>query len=165
MTSRDVQTGVASVAVMELMPFVEVEVDVEPTVDVGDTGLGIRRLVPFVRGSFRGCDGLAGSLTPGGTDWQRVRSDGVVEIEAHYLLTTDTGASIEVSSIGVRQASSEVLDRIAAGEPVDPSEYYFRTHVRMYTSDPALRWVNDRLFVGSGERRRSNVRIKIFQVP
>lgn len=150
---------------MELIPFVEVEVEVEPTVDIGDTGLGTRRLVPFVRGSFRGSDGLSGVLAPGGTDWQRVRSDGVVEIEAHYLLTTDTGASIEVSSIGLRQASSEVLDRIAAGETVDPSEYYFRTHVRMHTADPQLRWVNDRLFVGSGERRRSNVRIKILRVP
>jgi hypothetical protein len=79
-------------------------------------------------------------------------------------LVTDSGVSIEVSSVGVRQASSEVLDRIAAGESVEPSEYYFRTHVRLYTSDPALRWVNDRLFVGSGERRPSHVRIKVFQI-
>ena len=149
---------------MELTPFAEIDVDVEPTLDLGDTGLGVRRLVPFVRGSFRGGDGLAGTVAAGGVDWQLVRADGVVEIEAHYVLVTESGASIEVSSIGVRQASSEVLDRIAAGEAVDPSEYYFRTHVRLYTSDEELRWVNDRLFIGSGERQRSNVRIKVFQV-
>jgi hypothetical protein len=149
---------------MELTPFVEIDVDVEPTVDLGDTGLGVRRLVPLVGGRFRGNDGLAGSVAAGGVDWQRVRTDGVVEIEAHYVLTTDSGASIEVSSVGVRQASSDVLDRIAAGASVDPSEYYFRTHVRLYTSDPTLRWVNDRLFVASGERNRSSVRIKVFQI-
>lgn len=157
-------TRVATVAAMELTPFVEIDVDVEPTLDVGDTGLGVRRLVPFVGGSFRGSEGLAGSVAAGGVDWQRVRTDGVVEIEAHYVLITDSGASIEVSSIGIRQASSEVLDRIAAGESVDPSEYYFRTHVRLYTSDPTLRWVNDRLFVASGARKRSSVRIKVFRI-
>jgi hypothetical protein len=149
---------------MQLTPFAEIDVDVEPTLDLGDTGLGVRRIVPFVGGSFRGSDGLAGSVAAGGVDWQRVRTDGVVEIEARYVLVTDSGVSIEVSSVGVRQASSEVLDRIAAGESVEPSEYYFRTHVRLYTSDPALRWVNDRLFVGSGERRPSHVRIKVFQI-
>ena len=55
-----------------------------------------------------------------------MRPDGVLEIDAHYLLRTDADEPIEVRSIGLRKASPEVAARIAAGEPVDPSEYYFR---------------------------------------
>ena len=51
------------------------------------------------------------------------------------MLQTDDGALIEVRSTGIRVAAPEVVARITAGEPVDPSEYYFRTHIRLSTAD------------------------------
>ena len=98
--------------------------------------------------------GWRARVAPGGSDWQLVRPNGVIEIDAHYVLQTDAGAFIEVRSTGIREASPEVLDRIAAGEIVDPSEYYFRTHIRLSTADPSLAWMNDVLAVATGERRQ-----------
>ncbi len=149
---------------MNLEELLTIDVEVEPILDLGDVGTGVRRLIPFTRGTFRGRDGLQGTLAPGGSDWQLVRPDGTIEIDAHYVLQTDEGALIEVRSTGVRRASAAVLDRITAGEPVDPSEYYFRTHVRLSTADPALRWMNDMIAVSSGERRKSAVRIDVFEL-
>jgi len=149
---------------MQLRELLTISVEVDPIIDLGATGLGTRRAIPLASGTFRGRDGLSGSVAPGGIDWQLVRADGVIEIDAHYVLVTDAGASIEVRSIGLRQAPQDVLDRIQAGAPVDPSEYYFRTHVRLLTADHALRWLNDRLFVAMGERRRSSVQISVFEL-
>ena len=149
---------------MQLAELLTIDVEVEPILDLGDVGTGVRRLIPFTRGTFRGRDGLGGTLAPGGSDWQFVRPDGVIEIDAHYVLQTDDGALIEVRSTGLRHAPVEVLDRIAAGDPVDPSEYYFRTHVRLSTADPALSWMNDLVAVSSGERRQSAVRITVYEV-
>ena len=64
-------------------------------------------------------------------------------------------------STGLRKASAEVADRIARGEVVAPSEYYFRTHIRLSTSAPRLAWMNDILAVSTGERRRDTVRIDV----
>jgi hypothetical protein len=149
---------------MELAELLTIEVEVEPILDLGDIRTGVRRLIPFTRGTFRGPDGLRGTVAPGGADWQLVRSDGTIEIDAHYVLRTDGGALIEVRSTGLRRAPAEVLDRIAAGEPVDPAEYYFRTHIRLWTADPELGWMNDLLAVSSGERRQSAVRITVFEL-
>ena len=93
-----------------------------------------------------------------------MRADGVIEIDAHYVLQTGDGALIEVRSTGIRVASPEVVARITAGEPVDASEYYFRTHIRLSTADEPLRWLNDLLAVSAGERRRSSVRIDVFEL-
>jgi len=149
---------------MNLVELVTIDVEVEPILDLGDVGIGVRRLVPFTRGTFRGRDGLGGTLAPGGADWQLVRPDGTIEIDAHYVLQTDEGALIEIRSTGLRRASAEVLDRIAAGEQVDPSEYYFRTHIRLSTAEPSLGWMNHVLAVSSGERRQSAVRINVFEL-
>ena len=88
----------------------------------------------------------------------------MIEIDAHYLLLSDDGEPIEVRSTGLRKASAAVAERIARGEPVDPSEYYFRTHVRLSTSSPRLAWMNDLLAVSTGERRRDTVRIDVHEI-
>ena len=113
-----------------------IEVAVQPIVDLGGFPTGGRRVVAFDGGTFEGRDGLRGTIAPGGVDWQLARSDGVLDIDAHYLLLTDDGEPIEVRSTGLRKASPAVAERIARGEPVDPSEYYFRTHIRLSTSSP-----------------------------
>jgi len=153
--------GCQSVKLRRLM---DIDVVVRPIVDLGDSPLGGRRLVVFDGGTFEGRDGLRGSVAPGGVDWQIVRSDGVIEIDAHYVLVTDEGESIEVRSTGLRKATAAVGDRLMRGEEVAPSEYYFRTHVRLSTSASRLAWMNDLIAVSTGERRQGSVRISVHQV-
>ena len=121
-------------------------------------------MIRFTSGTFEG-EGLRGHLMPGGTDWQQVRADGVMEIRAHYLLQTEQGETIEVISEGLRDASPEVLARIASGEAVDPAEYYFRTHIRLRTASERLARLNRLLAVSFGSRLARSVRLRVFTVP
>jgi len=102
---------------------------------------------------------------PGGTDWQRVWANGVLEIDARYMLETDEGERIEVRSSGIRAAPPEVMARLAAGEHVPGDEYYFRTFIRLTTGAERMTWMNERLFIGVGERRPSDVLIIVHEVP
>jgi hypothetical protein len=119
---------------VELLRLIEIDVAVQPMVDLGEFPLGGRRTIVFDGGTFEGRDGLRGTIAPGGVDRQIIRADGVIEIDAHYVLVTDDGEPIEVRSTGIRKATPAVADRLARGEEVAPSEYYFRTHVRLSTS-------------------------------
>jgi Protein of unknown function (DUF3237) len=145
---------------VELRELLLITVRVRPIVDLG----GGRRFVPFDGGTFEGRDGLAGSVLEGGVDWQQVRPDGVLEIDAHYALRTEAGEEIEVISQGVRKASVSVAARLAEGEQVDADEYYFRTLVRLSTAAPRLSWMNDLVAVSTGERQQSTVRILVHEV-
>jgi hypothetical protein len=145
---------------IELRELLAIEVAVRPPVHVGDG----RRYVSFSGGRFSGRGGLAGRVLEGGVDWQRIRSDEVLDIDAHYVLETDAGESIEVRSTGLRRAAPEIVERIMRGEPVDPDSYYFRTHVRLWTSAPALDWLNDLLAVSTGQRDKDLVHIHVHEV-
>jgi len=149
---------------MKLEPMLRVTVTVQKPLTTGPTPHGELRVIAFDEGRFEG-SGLRGRLLPGGTDWQRIRDDGTLEIRAHYMLETDEGETIEVLSEGVRAAAAEVLDRLAAGEDVAPNEYYFRTFIRLATAAPRLRHWNDRLFIGVGVRKAREVEITIHEVP
>lgn len=146
-------------------PLLTIEIQALPPVDMGSHASGTRRVVPFAGGRFSGRDGLRGELAPGGADYQTLRPDGVLDIDAHYVLITDAGAAIEVHSTGVRDASPQVAARIAAGEPVDPAEYYFRTHIRLTTAAPRWAWMNRRIFVSHGRREQSRVIIEVYEIP
>jgi len=149
---------------VQLRHLMAIDVAVSPAVDVGDLPLGSRRVITFDGGTFEGRDGLRGTIAPGGVDWQLTRPDGVIEIDAHYLLVTDAGEPIEVRSTGLRKVSADVADRIARGETVAPSQYYFRTHIRLSTSATRLAWMNDLIAVSTGERHRDVVRINVHEV-
>ena len=145
---------------VELRELLLITIGVRPIVDLG----GGRRFVPFDGGTFEGRDGLAGSVLEGGVDWQQVRPDGVLEIDAHYTLRTEADEAIEVVSQGMRKAPASVAARLAQGELVDPDEYYFRTHVRLTTAAAGLAWLNDLLAVSTGRRDRSLVTIDVHEV-
>ena len=137
-------------------------VDVAQIVDFGQTARGHRRMVPITGGTFEG-PRLKGKVLPG-ADWQIVRPDGVLELEARYALETDDGALISMVNRCLRRASPEVMARLNAGEPVDPSEVYFRTTPTFETSDPRYSWLMDHVFLGSGERKATQVVIQFWAV-
>jgi hypothetical protein len=143
-------------------PFLVLEVEVGPPAEPGRTGAGARRFIPLTGGRVSGA--VEGEIIPGGADWQTIHDDGALQIEAHYAFRTAGGAVVEVQSNGVRAGSPEVLARLARGEPVDPSEYYFRTFVRFRTGAAELAHLNSRLAVARGERRKASVRLEVFEV-
>jgi hypothetical protein len=145
---------------IELRELMAIEIQVRPIVELGQG----RRYVAFDGGTFEGRDGISGSVLGGGVDWQQVRADGVIEIDAHYALRTGAGEDIEVVSKGLRKASEEVAGRLVAGDSVDPTEYYFRTHVRLATAATRLAWLNDLLAISAGQRERNIVRIHVHEV-
>lgn len=149
---------------MQLLPLMIITVVVEESLSVGVTPIGEVRLIRFTSGTFEG-DGLRGRLLPGGTDWQQVRADGVLEIRAHYLLQTEQGETIEVVSEGLRDASPEVSARMMRGDAVDPAEYYFRTHIRLRTASERIARLNRLLAVSFGDRQARSVRLRIVAIP
>lgn len=137
-------------------------VDVAPVIDFGLTPRGHRRVVPILGGTFEG-PGLKGTVLPG-ADWQIIRPDGVLELEAKYALQTEDGALISMVNRCLRSASPEVMAKLNAGEPVDPKDVYFRTTPTFETSHPDYQWMMNHIFLGSGERQRDQVVINFWKV-
>ena len=155
---------------MQLTPIMRLSVDVDPPISAGTTPHGEIRLLPFAGGTFEtipdgGGEPIRGTVADGGTDWQTVRADGGLEIRAHYLLATDDGDVVEVVSEGLRHAAPSVVERLAAGDPVDPSEYYFRTHIRFATGSERFDHLNRLLAVAVGERHARGVHLTVYAVP
>lgn len=109
--------------------------------ELGHTPWGRRRVIGITGGEFDG-PLLRGKVLPGGADWQIVHEDGAATIDTRYTLGTHDGALIYVATRGSRTGPREVLQRIAAGEAVDPSEYYFRVSIQYETSAPEYEWLN-----------------------
>lgn len=145
-----------------LTPLMTLEVLVGPPVVVDPAAGRGRRFIPILGGTVSGAH--AGSVLAGGGDWQTLCDDGRMELDAHYVLDL-AGAKVEVRSQGVRHGPPEVLDRLARGEIVDPSEYYFRTSIRLFTGAPELAALNTRLAVAFGARLADRVRLEVFEVP
>jgi hypothetical protein len=140
-----------------------VRVTLAPPVEVGEADGGRRRFIPITGGEVYG-PRLHGAVLPGGGDWQTILPGGLTRIEARYFLKADDGSVIEVTNPGVRVASAEVTQRLAKGEQVDPTQYYFRTAPVFKTGSTAQGWVQRAVFVGRGIRRPDSVVIDYYEV-
>jgi hypothetical protein len=141
----------------------EARVQVAAPVEVGDVPHGRRRIVQILGGTFDG-PGIRGRVVPGGADWQIIQPDGFSELDTRYTLETDKGQIIYVQNAGIRHAPPEVMKQLLAGEAVDPSRVYFRTIPTFETSAPELQWLVRSVFIGTGERYPSDVRIRFWRV-
>jgi len=137
--------------------------EVGALVTLGPAPLGERRYVPLLGGSVQGPE-LNGSIEAGGVDWQINRSDGALEIAAHYVIVTPDGARVEVQSNGLRHGPAEVLARLAAGEAVAPHEYFFRTLVRFTTGAPAWAHLNKVMAIAVGQRQAREVLLDLYRL-
>jgi hypothetical protein len=131
---------------------------------IGPTHEGPRRIIPILDGYFEGPN-IKGTFLPvGGADWQYMRADGVTQAEATYAIKTDDGVVIQVQNFGLRHGPEAVMKRLAAGEDVDPAEYYFRTNPRFKAPDGKYDWLNKKIFVASGARYSNSIKIWFFAV-
>ena len=144
-------------------PIFTIEAELDGMMTLGRTPYGERRFVGISGGSVSGAK-LNGRILPGGADWQIVRADGAADLDARYTLESSTGALIQVRSQGLRHGPPEVLARVAAGEPVDPSRYYFRTVLRFETGATDLDWLNRIVAVARGARLPRAVQLNAFEV-
>lgn len=143
--------------------FCTLQVKLDPALVVGETPHGMRRIIPIIGGTVEG-PAIKGEILKGGADWQVVRKDGVAELEAHYQFKTDDGVLVYVKNTGLRVASPEVAARIAAGEKVDASQYYFRAIPKFEAPAGKYAWINNTIFVCTGERLPDAVLIRVWRL-
>lgn len=148
---------------MRLQALFKADIELAPAQELGVGPLGRRRIIAITGGKFAG-ERLSGRVLPGGADWQVLRADGVAELDARYTLETADGALIYVRNHGFRHGPAEVLKRLAAGENIDPAQYYMRTTPLFETGDERYAWLNRIVCVASGARRPTAVELEVFQV-
>lgn len=144
-------------------PIFTIFAELEGITSLGRTPYGERRVIGILGGSVRGPK-LNGRILPGGADWQLIRTDGTADIKARYIIETDDGARIMVTSEGLRHGPPEVMVKLARGDNVDPAHYYFRTVMRFETSDPNVDWLNRILALARGQREARAVRLDVYEV-
>jgi hypothetical protein len=140
----------------------DVEVLLGPLEDHGTTRAGHRRVVPIVGGRVTGL--FEAEILPGGADWQIVRPDGGIEIDTRYSARTVSGGHVYLRTFGVRSGRPEILSALLRGEPIAPSDYYFRIGVRLETADPDLSHLEQSIFVASAVREANTVRYTAYRV-
>ena len=129
----------------------------------GDVGFGVRRIIPITGGDVRG-ENLNGKVCPFGADFQIIRPNELIELEAKYAIETDDGAVIYVENKGLRFGPIDLLLQLKRGEPVDPRLIYFRTVPKFETGAEKYRWLMESLFIGSAARHADRVVVDVHQV-
>jgi hypothetical protein len=143
--------------------FADLSVQVDKPQEVGKTHHGVRRVIPILGGTVE-AQGWRGRVLSGGADFQLLLGPSMAELDARYVIETDAGDMIFVTNRAVRTASPEVMAKIIRGEPVEPSTVYFRCSPSFETASPALAWIAERLFIGTGARHPDKVVMRFFEV-
>ncbi len=141
----------------------EARITLAPPIEQGTVDGKRKRFIPITGGVVKGSK-LNGVILPGGGDWQSIHPDGLTEIYARYSMKADDGTVIGITNPGVRVASSDIAARLAAGEDVDGSLYYFRTTPVFEVQGGPHAWLRRKVFVVRGIRKPDHVLIEVFEV-
>jgi hypothetical protein len=142
----------------------ELRATVADPVVLGEVPHGLRRIVAITGGTVRGPQ-LNGVVVPNsGADWQLIQPDGFSELDTRYTLRTDRGELVYVQNVGIRHAPPEVMQKLNAGQVVDPKLVYFRTVPKFETAAPDLQWLARSVFVGVGERSPNEVIVRFYRL-
>ena len=139
------------------------DVKLDPIKEIGHGRAGTRRIIPIIGGAVTGPK-LQGHIFNVGADWQTIFADGTAELDTRYAMETHDGAVIEIINYGFRHGPPDIIAALAEGKTVDPVSYYMRTHARLETGDPRYAWVNRLLFIGTGTRLESSVKVELFSI-
>ncbi|AWV20740.1 Hypothetical protein HVIM_04097 (plasmid) [Roseomonas mucosa] len=127
--------------------------DLSPTLALGNSPLGERRMVPITGGEFRG-PRLRGKVLPGGADRQLVRRDGVRQLNALYELQTEDGAVITVNN------------HVTVDNPPGGPRYAFSV-LDITAPEGPHGWLNKGVYVGTLDSlrpARTAVLIRVFRL-
>lgn len=121
----------------------------------GKTPFGERTRAPIIGGKFSGPD-IRGTVIPGGADWQLLRADGYLVLEADYFMQADDGTQIRVHNKGLWHSPTGDW----------PADYAITTpefEVPIGRHD----WLNKHVFVGTvgpGPGKAPAVVITVYKV-
>jgi hypothetical protein len=139
-------------------------VSVAAPIVVGNGPEGLRRFVAIEGGTISG-PLLTAKVVPGSGDWQVVRADGVLNVEARYLLQTGDDVLIACTNRGIRHATPDIMDKLMRGEPVPVDSYYFRTSAQFEAPvGSRYEWMNRAMFAGKAEREPNAAIIHFFRI-
>ena len=88
----------------------------------------------------------------------------MLAIDCRAALETHDGALIYMRYGGFRHGRLEVMEALARGESVDPSEYYFRISPSFETGRDKYSWLNRIVAVGIGRRVPSGPIYDIYEI-
>lgn len=130
----------------------EAVVGIAPVIDLGESPIGHRRMIPITGGAFAG-PRIRGKVLAGGADRQLTRKDGCTLLNALYEMQTDDGVVISI------------LNRAL----IDPSSNppYIRSMVEVTAPEGPHGWLNRRVFVGDLHTlppERQTVVIRVYEV-
>lgn len=148
---------------LELRPLLIFRINVAKPSIIGQTPSIDRRVGEITGGTFEG-ERLRGKVLSGGSDWQTVRRDGSWMLDVRFVMETDDGHLIGMTYKGIRHGPQAVLDRIAKGESVNPSDYYFRAIPLFETASEKYGWLNNVISVATGHRLASGPIYHVFEV-
>ncbi|NKJ43444.1 MULTISPECIES: DUF3237 domain-containing protein [unclassified Novosphingobium] len=148
----------------ELEFVYEASGELEPPRQIGPTYDGTRRIIPIVGGGRVEGPLIQGRLVGNSADWQLTRPDGVTVADALYAIETDDGVLIQIRNKGLRRGPPDVMARLAAGEEVDPAEYYFRTVPEFIAPLGKYEWMNQSIFICSGARYPLGIKLWVWRV-
>jgi hypothetical protein len=158
------QTRSLNMKELRSRPLFTITMKLPPTLELGETPAGNRRVFTVAGGTFAG-ERLRGEvLAQGSSDLLLVRTDGSSQQDVRLILRTDDGALVLMTYRGVRHASAEVNARIARGETVASSDYYLRTAPFFETSSPRYAWLNKVVSIAIGERTPDGVTYEVFEI-
>ena len=129
----------------------------------GEIGTGVRRIIPIIGGEVKG-ETINGKVLPFGADFQIIRPNELIELEAKYAFETDDGAVVYVENKGIRFGPVDLLQKLKRGEPVDPDLIYCRTVPKFETGAEKYRWLMENMFIASAARHADRVVIDVLQV-
>jgi Protein of unknown function (DUF3237) len=149
-----------------LQHVMDLTVYVAAPIEAGNvTGLnsrGKRRIIPITGGTVTGK--VTGKVLPGGADFQIVVSETTADLDARYMIELDNGKHIFVQNRALRRGSANDIAKLVRGEHVSPDAIYFRCVPTFEVSSPALEWLTQSIFVGTGARFPDHVQISIFRL-
>jgi Protein of unknown function (DUF3237) len=146
--------------VMDLTVYVAAPIEAGTV--VGLNSRGRRRIIPITGGTVTGH--VSGKVLPGGADFQIVVSETTADLDARYMVELDDGEHIFVQNRALRRGSAADIAKLVRGEPVAPEAIYFRSMPTFEVSSPALEWLTQSIFVGTGARFPDRVQLSIFRV-
>lgn len=142
----------------------EAEVLLGPVQELGVIDGMRRRIVPIIGGTVSG-PRFQGEILPGGADWQGVRpGDFLTRVYARYWIKSHDGVVVGVENAGIRRAPLEVMQRLMAGKPVAPGDYYFRTVPSFEAGEGPYQWMNETMFLCVGARQADRAIIRAYSV-
>lgn len=151
------------IATPQLEHVADLIVRVAAPLEIGRIAGNLRRMIPILAGEVTG-PRLRGRVLAGGADYQMMRSDGITDLHARYVIEAEAGSLIYVENTGIRCGPPELMEKLRRGEPVDPALVYFRSTPRFETAAPEYEWLMRSLFLCSGARFPDRVELRFFRV-